>query len=84
MTPMTVPPHRPGGSLGAMMLALDLCPDQAAEIWHGVALARAIERCLVCLAAEQCAAWLHDRGHWWDGYRDFCPNAGILDVARRR
>jgi hypothetical protein len=84
MTPMTVPVHRPGGSLGAMMLALDLCPDQAAELWHGVALTRAIERCLSCPAAGQCAAWLRDARHQRDGYRDFCPNAGILDAARRR
>jgi hypothetical protein len=84
MNPMTVPVRRPGGSLGAMMLALDICPDQAAEIWHGVPLTRAVERCLACPAARACAAWLHDPHRAPDGYRDFCPNAGLLDVARRR
>lgn len=84
MTPMEVPVHRTGGSLGAMMLALDLCPDQAAELWHGVALTRAIERCLMCPTAERCGAWLRDAHHAQDGYRGFCPNAGLLDVARRR
>lgn len=84
MTPMKVPVHRPGGSLGPMMLALDICPDQAAELWHGVVLARAIERCLACPTAGQCAAWLRDPHHQWDGYRRFCPNAGLLDAARRR
>ena len=78
MTPMNIPVHRPGGSLGAMMLALDVCPDQAAELWHGVALSRAIERCLACPAAQTCADWLRNPRHPQDGYRDFCPNAGLL------
>jgi hypothetical protein len=76
--------HRPGGSLGAMMLALDVSPDQVAEVWHGVPLTRAIERCLACPAAGRCTAWLRDASHRHDGYRDFCPNAGLLDAARRR
>jgi hypothetical protein len=84
MNPTEIPVHRPGGSLGAMMLALDIAPDEVAELWHGVALARAIERCLSCPTAVQCGAWLRDAHHRRDGYRSFCPNAGILDVARRR
>lgn len=84
MNQMDIPPHRPGGSLGAMMLTLDIGPAQVAELWHGVPLTRAIERCLSCPAAGQCAAWLRDPHHAWDAYRSFCPNAGILDVASRR
>ena len=84
MTAMKVPVHRPGGSLGAMMLALDICPDQAAELWHGVALTRAIERCLACSTAMECAAWLHNPNRPKDGYRAFCPNAGMLEAARQR
>lgn len=84
MNPMAVPVHRPGGSLGTMMLTLDISPDQAAEIWHGAPLMRAIERCLACPTAEECATWLRDARHRSDGYRSFCPNAGLLDVARRR
>jgi len=84
MNQMRVPVHRPGGSLGAMMLALDIAPDQAAELWHGVPLTRAIERCLACPAAARCAAWLRDPHRRRGEYCGFCPNAGILDVARRR
>lgn len=84
MRQMTVEAHRPGGSLGAMMLALDIVPDQAAELWHGVPLTRMIERCLGCPSASQCATWLRDSHHRSDGYRSFCPNAGLLDAARRR
>jgi hypothetical protein len=80
---MHVPPRRVGGSLGALMIAIDVCPDQAAEIEHGAALARAIERCLTCPAARQCAAWLRDRRHDRAGYRGFCPNSVFLDAARR-
>jgi hypothetical protein len=76
--------HRPGGSLGAMMLAIDVSPDQVAELWHGVPLTRAIERCLACPAAARCAAWLQEASRRQDGYQNFCPNAGILDAARRR
>jgi hypothetical protein len=78
------PVHRPGGSLGGMMLALDLDPGQVAELWHGIPLTRAIERCLACPAAMQCAAWLRDPNRIGDEYRTFCPNAGLLEVARRR
>jgi len=84
MNRIDIPVHRPGGSLGAMMLALDIEPAQVAELWHGVPLTRAIERCLACPAAGQCAAWLRDPHHNWGEYRNFCPNAGVLDVARRR
>jgi hypothetical protein len=84
MNHIEIPVHRPGGSLGAMMLALDIAPAQVAELWHGVPLARAIERCLACPTAGQCAAWLRDSHHASDEYRSFCPNAGILDVASRR
>jgi len=84
MAQLNIPARRPGGSLGAMMLALDVSPDQAAELWHGVPLSRAIERCLSCPTAGQCAAWLRDPRHDDNGYRSFCPNAGLLEIARRR
>jgi hypothetical protein len=84
MSRMNIPAQRPGGSLGAMMLALDLSPAQAAELWHGVPLARAVERCLLCPTATQCAAWLRDPHRDPSGYKNFCPNAGLLDIARRR
>jgi Family of unknown function (DUF6455) len=84
MNHLDIPVHRLGGSLGAMMLALDIVPDQLAEIWHGVPFTRAIERCLSCPAAGRCAAWLRDPHHDGTAYRSFCPNAGVLDVARRR
>jgi hypothetical protein len=84
MSRLHSPVHRPGGSLGGMMLALDIDPEHVAEIWHGVPLARAIERCLACPVALQCAAWLRDANRQKDGYRTFCPNAGMLETARRR
>ena len=84
MNRMDIPVHRAGGSLGAMMLALDVTPSQAAELWHGVPLTRAIERCLACPTAGECGVWLRDPRHKRDAYRSFCPNAGILDVASRR
>ena len=84
MSQTIVPVHRPGGSLGAMMLTLDICPDQAAELWHGVALTRATERCLACPNAPCCAVWLQDPHRRRDGYYGFCPNAGPQDIARGR
>lgn len=72
-----------GASLGHMMLKLDLEPDQLSQVWYGVPFARAIDRCLACKSKELCAVWLKDRQAGRDEYCAFCPNAGLLDIARR-
>ncbi|MBI3708593.1 MAG: hypothetical protein HY246_13095 [Proteobacteria bacterium] len=46
------------------------------------AVARAIERqCLVCAAQRRCRHWLASGGNP-DEYREFCPNAEMLDLLR--
>lgn len=72
-----------GASLGHMMLKLDLEPAQLSHVWYGVPLARAIDKCLACAAKDICATWLRDRQAGRDEYCAFCPNAGLLDIARR-
>lgn len=72
-----------GASLGHMMLKLGLEPDQMSQVWYGVPLARAIDRCLACKSKETCADWLKDRRADRREYCAFCPNAGLLDIARR-
>lgn len=38
--------------------------------------------CSLCAAHGRCRRWLHSGRQ--DGYRDFCPNAELLDFLRRR
>lgn len=41
-----------------------------------------VRTCMVCPSVLRCQAWL-DRGGRADGYREFCPNAALLDELRR-
>lgn len=42
-----------------------------------------VRTCMVCPAVSRCRVWL-DRGGRADGYREFCPNAALLDELRGR
>ena len=47
------------------------------------AILRQLERtCLDCARAGECGAWLGKRGED-DAYREFCPNATLLDCLPR-
>lgn len=73
-----------GGSLGAMLVHLDMSPESLADQCDGDALREVIHNCLECPTHAACTRWLADPDRRPGGWRAFCPNAGRLGAVMAR
>jgi hypothetical protein len=73
-----------GGSLGAMLVLLDMRPESVVDHCGEEGLRHAIANCLDCPTHAACARWLADPGRRPDSWLSFCPNAPKLQATRTR
>jgi hypothetical protein len=62
--------------LGCMMAQCGVDAGRAHQLERGQAYAAAVDRCLLCRAATECALWLADKGN--TEAPTFCPNLGYF------
>ena len=75
----TLTENAPPKAMAAMMLTVGVDIERLTTPWGNVLLGQAIRRCNACPTAAACQAWLNDPHRAKDGFRDFCPNAGMLE-----
>jgi len=69
----------PPKEMAAMMLTLSVDIERMGNDWGAVQLQLASRRCYGCLSLMSCRHWLADPRRPMNGYRDFCPNAGLFE-----
>ena len=70
------------GLMQQMMVHLDIDADSICETDAALAMWGAVRSCTFCGSVGRCMEWLAQDGEK-NGYRAFCPNAGILDHLRQ-
>jgi hypothetical protein len=65
--------------MAVMMLTLAVDVERMGSNWGAVQLQQAVRRCQGCTNLMSCRHWLKDPHRPADGYREFCPNAGLFD-----
>lgn len=74
---------RRAGLLPAVMERLDIDTEGALDTDAGLEMWTGWQSCVSCAEAGRCAKWIEDDSDP-EGYRGFCPNAGLLDRLPRR
>ncbi len=84
MCPEKFPPGRAasGGSLGTMLIYLDLRPEIVEDRCGAERLQDAMNHCLACPTHVTCAHWVADGARRQDAWHGFCPNADMLLSAQ--
>ncbi|MDQ7246059.1 DUF6455 family protein [Dongia sedimenti] len=72
----------PPKEMAAMMLTIAVDPEKMATDWGRVQLQHAVRRCHGCSALYTCRYWLGDAHRNPRAFREFCPNAGLLERFR--
>lgn len=73
-----------GGSLGALMVLIDLTPEAIVARCGADRLRGAMGNCLGCPTHATCGHWMEgDRGRA-DAWHSFCPNTVTLVESLRR
>ena len=71
--------YAPPKEMAAMMLTLAVDIERMCSDWGSVQLQLASRRCHGCRSLMSCRHWLADPHRPMNGYRDFCPNAGLFE-----
>lgn len=84
--PATIPAGRTssGGSLGALMVLIDLTPEAIVEKCGAERLRGAMRNCLACPAHGACGRWMASDCAKADAWHSFCPNTVTLVESLRR
>ncbi len=73
------------GLLPAVMERLDIDTEGVLDTDAGLEMWTGWQSCVSCASAGRCTKWIEDdSGNDPEGYRGFCPNAGLLDRLPRR
>ena len=75
--------NRRAGLLPAVIERLDIDTEGALDKDAGLEMWTGWQSCVSCAEAGRCTKWVQDDSDP-DGYRGFCPNAGLLDHLPRR
>ncbi|WP_374379045.1 DUF6455 family protein [Dongia sp.] len=73
-----------GGSLGALLVLLDLTPETVAAKCGAERLRGAMGNCLGCRTHGACASWMAGARSSEDAWHSFCPNTMTLVESLRR